>query len=91
MSSHIVGYLVLAVPCPLSTSDMQLIFGKKVLFPTWIEAVAHASSLVGRDSAPISLLRAGSQSDCARWQNVKIYELADGTAVYVQAVFALTR
>lgn len=87
MSDRIVGYLVLSVPRG-SLSDTHLVFGKKVLFPTWIEAVAHASSLAGCDPAPISLLRAGSQGDCARWQNVKIYELSDGAAIYIQAVFA---
>lgn len=88
MSGRPVGYLVLAVPRALSSDQTQLIFGKKVLFPTWIEAVAHASSLAADDPAPISLVRAGAQADCARWQNVKLYELADGTAIYAQAVFA---
>jgi hypothetical protein len=88
MSDRVVGYLVLVLSRVLSTSDTTLIFGKKILFPTWIDSVAHASSLAGRDLAPISLLRSGSQDDCARWQNVKIYELADGSAIYVQAVFA---
>lgn len=87
MSDRVVGYLVLAVPRG-STADTHTIFGKKVLFPTWTEAVAHASSLAAHDPEPISLVRAGSQTDCARWQNVKLYELADGTAIYAQAVFA---
>lgn len=88
MSDHIVGYLVLVVPRSLLITDTQLMFGKKILFPTWIEAMAHASSLAGNDPASISLLRAKSQEDCARWQNVKIYELSDGKAIYAQAVFA---
>jgi hypothetical protein len=85
MSDQVVGYLVVMVP---RTVDTHLIFGKKILFPTWAETIAHASSLAMRDPAPVSLLRAGSQSDCARWQNAKLYELADGTAIYAQAVFA---
>ena len=87
MSDRVVGYLVLSVPRG-SISDAQLIFGKKVLFPTWSDAVSHAIILAGCDSSPICLLREKSQEDCRRWQNVKIYELSDGMAIYVQAVFA---
>lgn len=88
MPDRVIGYLVLAVPRSLSTEHTQLIFGKKVLFSTWTEAVAHASLLACSDPTRISLLREKAQDDCVRWQNVKIYELTDGTAIYIQAVFA---
>ena len=81
MSGRVVGYLVLVVPC---ISDTQ------VVFPTWKETIARASSLAESDSMPISLLRANSQEDCVRGRNIKIYELSDGTAIYAQAVFAPT-
>lgn len=87
MSDHIVGYLVMVVPRGGFT-DNNNIFARKVLFPTWTEAVAQCVSLAERDTAPICLIRANSQGDCARWQNVKLYELSDGTAVFIQAVFA---
>lgn len=87
MSDRIVGYLVMVVPRGGFT-DSSLLFTKKVLFPTWTEAIAHGASIAGREVAAICLIRASSQGDCACWQNVKIYELTDGAAVYVQAVFA---
>jgi hypothetical protein len=87
MSDRIVGYLVMVMPRDGFT-DPSHVFTKKVLFPTWTEAVAHCTSIARPDIAAICLIRASSQGDCARWQNVKIYELTDGAAVYVQAVFA---
>jgi hypothetical protein len=87
MTDPVVGYLVLIVPQG-EFSSPATIFSKKVLFPTWEAAVNRAAAAAAVDSSPICLLRATAKEDCARWQNIKLYELSDGTIIYIQAVFA---
>ena len=84
MTDIVTGYLVLVVP----RGETHLaVFSKKTLYVTWDSAVARAGELATLDSSPVCLLRSSTKTDCARWQNVKVYELSDGAAVYIQAVF----
>ena len=87
-----VGYLVITVSrdrVPYVVPSHRE--GFEFYFTSWIDAMTCAAIVAEKDRAPVCLIRAGAQEKCAQNGILRVFELSDGSGIFVQAVFAPAR